>query len=188
MRWIPVSLLGTPKFAGTDCLDVRKGEVLVVDQVVEDLVVRSVKGTVVGGFEGNQNDWPKDIVYGERAHAIKSSADIANFTEVGVDSFLGVDIPGHKTSDLTGKKDSLHTLVLWFFFGVVNDQVLGLEELTAERAACQNPTGLDTKGLKESVGVVWDVFVASNCAACEAGLCWKISRTTDSRRFTAFRT
>ena len=49
-------------------------------------------------------------------------------------------------------------------------QVLGLEELTAERAACQNPTGLDTKGLKESVDVVRDVFVAANCAAGEAGL------------------
>jgi hypothetical protein len=31
---------------------------------------------------------------------------------VGVDSVLGVDIPGHKSSDLTGKKDSLHALML----------------------------------------------------------------------------
>jgi hypothetical protein len=31
---------------------------------------------------------------------------------VGVDSVLGIAIPGHKASDLTGKKDSLHVLVL----------------------------------------------------------------------------
>jgi hypothetical protein len=56
VRWIRVSLLGTPNLASTDGLDVRKGEVLVVIQVVEDLVVRSAKGEVVGGFEGSQND------------------------------------------------------------------------------------------------------------------------------------
>ena len=42
--------------ASTDCWDVRKGEALVVVQVVEDLVVRGAKGAVVGGFEGSQND------------------------------------------------------------------------------------------------------------------------------------
>jgi hypothetical protein len=31
---------------------------------------------------------------------------------VGVESVLGIAIPGHKASDLTGKKDSLHALVL----------------------------------------------------------------------------
>ena len=35
----------------------------------------------------------------------------------------------------------------------------------AERATGQNPTVLDTKGLKESVDVARDVFVAANCAA-----------------------
>jgi hypothetical protein len=59
VRGIRVSLLGTPKWASTDCLDVRKGEVLVVVQVVEDLVVRGAKGAIVGGFEGGQNDGPK---------------------------------------------------------------------------------------------------------------------------------
>jgi hypothetical protein len=44
VRWIRVSLLGVPKWAGPDGLDVRKGEVLVVVQVVEDLVVRDVRG------------------------------------------------------------------------------------------------------------------------------------------------
>jgi hypothetical protein len=112
VRWIRVSLLGAPKLASIDGLDVRKGEVLVVVQVVEDLVVRGAKGAVVGGFEGSQNDGPKHIVDGERAHVIKSSADIADFTEVGVDSVLGVAIPGHKVSYLTGKEDSLHALVL----------------------------------------------------------------------------
>jgi hypothetical protein len=112
VRWIRVSLLGAPKLAGTDGLDVRKSEVLVVVQVVEDLVVRCAKGAVVGGFEGSQNDGPKYVVDGERAHVTKSSADIADFTEVGVDSVLGVAIPVHEASDLTGKKDSLHALVL----------------------------------------------------------------------------
>jgi hypothetical protein len=115
VRWIRVSLLGTPKLASTDGLDVRKGEVLVVVQavqIVEDLFVRGAKGTVVGGFEGSQNDGPKYVVNGECAHVIKSSTDIADFTEVGVDSVLGVAIPGHKASDLTGKKESLHALVL----------------------------------------------------------------------------
>jgi hypothetical protein len=56
-------------------------------------------------------------------------------------------------------------------------QVLGLDELTAERATGQNPTVLDTKSLKESVDVARDVFMAANCAAGEAGWCWKISRT-----------
>jgi hypothetical protein len=108
-----VSLLGTPKLASTyGSLDVRKGEVLVVVQVVEDLVVRGAKGAIVGGFEGCQNDGPKYDVDGERAHVIKSFADIADFAEVGVNSVLGVAIPGHETSDLTGKEDSLHALVL----------------------------------------------------------------------------
>ena len=106
-----MSLLGVPKLASKDGLDVRKGEVLVVVQVVEDLVVRGAKGAVVGGFEGIQNDGPKYVVDDERAHVLKRSADIANFTEVGVDSVLGVAIPGHKASDLTTKKDSLHALV-----------------------------------------------------------------------------
>jgi hypothetical protein len=109
--WIRVSLLGTPTLANTDGLDVREGEVLVVVQVVEDLVVRDAKGVVVGGFEGSQNDGPKYVVDGERAHVLKSSAHIADFTEVGVDSVLGIAIPGHKASDLTGKEDSLHTLM-----------------------------------------------------------------------------
>jgi hypothetical protein len=63
------------------------------------------------------------------------------------------------------------------FFDVVDDQVLGLEDLTAERATGQNPTVLYTKGLKESVDVARDVFVAANGASSESGLCWKISRT-----------
>jgi hypothetical protein len=244
VRWIRVSLLGMPKLASTYGLNVRKGdvkgEVLVVVQVVKDLVVRGAKGSVVGGFEGSQNDGPKYVVDGERAHVLKSSADIADFTEVGVDSVLGVDIPGHKASDLKGKKDSLHafmleressekgfpyllsaqklvravlvkngvgvgklgpqrhktallclqedcvrvrtmpSMIMDGFFDVVDDQVrnvLGLEELTAERATGQNPTVLDTKGLKESVDVVRDVFVTANGAVSEAGRCWKISRT-----------
>jgi hypothetical protein len=108
VRWIRVSLLGTPKLASTDGLDVRKSEVLVVVQVVEDLVVRCAKSAVVtGGFEGSQNDGPKDVVDGEHAHVLKSSADIADFAEVGVNSVLGVAIPGHEASDLTGKEDSL---------------------------------------------------------------------------------
>jgi hypothetical protein len=107
-----VSLLGTPKLASTDGLDVRKGEVLVVVQFVEDQVARCAKGAVGGGFEGGQNDGPKHFVDGERSHVLKSSADIADLTEVGVNSVLGVSIPGHEASDLTGKKDSLQALML----------------------------------------------------------------------------
>jgi hypothetical protein len=81
-------------------------------QVVEDLVVRRAKDAVGGGFEGSQNDGPKDVVDGERAHVLKISADIADFAKVGVNSVLGVTIPGHETSDLTGNEDSLHALVL----------------------------------------------------------------------------
>jgi hypothetical protein len=73
--------LGVPpwysKLAITDGLDVRKGEVLFVLQVVKDLVVRVTKGSVVGGFEGSQNDGPKYVI-----------------------------IPGQKASYLTDKKDS----------------------------------------------------------------------------------
>ena len=54
VRWIRVSLLGTLKLASTDGLDVRKGEALVVVQVVEDLVVRGAEGAVVTGFEGSR--------------------------------------------------------------------------------------------------------------------------------------
>ena len=93
-------------------MDVRRGEVLVVVQVVEDLIVHGVKGKVVGGFEGSHNDGPKYVVNGERADVIERSADIADFTEGGVDSVFGVAIQGHKAADLTGKKDSLHTLAL----------------------------------------------------------------------------
>jgi hypothetical protein len=71
-----------------------------------------MKGAVVGGFEGSQNDCLKDVVNGERDHVLKSSADIVDFAEVGVNRVLGVAIPGHESSDLTGKEDSLHTLVL----------------------------------------------------------------------------
>jgi hypothetical protein len=77
-------------------LDVRKGEVLVVVQVVEDLVVRCAKGTVIGEFEGSQNDGPKYVIDGELAHVIKRSADITDFTKVVVDNVLGVSIPGQK--------------------------------------------------------------------------------------------
>jgi hypothetical protein len=112
VRWILVSLLGTPKLANTDSLDVRKSEVLVIVQVVEDLVVRCAKGAIVGGFEGSQNDRPKYVVDGEHAHVLKRSADISDLAEMGVNSVLGVSIPGHEVSDLTGKEDSLHPLVL----------------------------------------------------------------------------
>jgi hypothetical protein len=101
-----------PKLASTDGLDVRKRKILVVVQVVEDLVVRCAKGAVVGGFEGSQNGGPKNVVDGERDHVFKNSTDIADFAEVGVNSVLGVAIPGHESSDLTGKEDSLHALVL----------------------------------------------------------------------------
>ena len=63
--------LGTPKLASTDCLDVRESDVLVVVQVVEDLVVCCAKGVVAGGFEGSQNDGPKNVVNGERAQCIQ---------------------------------------------------------------------------------------------------------------------
>jgi hypothetical protein len=43
---------------------------------------QQTKGEVAGGFEGSQNDWPKDVVDGERAHVFKSSTDI---TEVDDD-------------------------------------------------------------------------------------------------------
>jgi hypothetical protein len=112
VRWIRVWLFGTPKLASTDGLEVRKSEVLVVVQVVEDLVVRCAKGAVAIGFEGSKNDGPKDVVDDERAHVLKSSADIADFAEVGVNGVLGVAIPGHEASYLTGKEDSLHALVL----------------------------------------------------------------------------
>jgi hypothetical protein len=111
VRWIRVSLLGTPKLAIIYGLDVCKGEVLVLVQVVEDLVVRGAKGAIVGGFEGSQNDRPKYVVDGERAHVLKNSADIADFAEVGVNNVLGVAIPGHESSYLTVKEDSLHALV-----------------------------------------------------------------------------
>jgi hypothetical protein len=39
----------------------------------------------------------------------------------------------------------------------------------AERTTGQNPTVLDTKGLKESVDVVRDIFMVENCTVCEAG-------------------
>ena len=100
VRWFRVALLGAPKLASTYGLDVRKSEVLVVVQVVEDLVVCCAKGAVVGGFEGSQNDGPKNIVDGENTHVLKRSADIADFAEVGVNSVLGVAIPGHEASNL----------------------------------------------------------------------------------------
>jgi hypothetical protein len=64
VRWVRSSLLATPKSASTYGLDVRKSEVLVVVQVVEDLVVRGVKGAVDRGFEGSQNDGLKNVVDG----------------------------------------------------------------------------------------------------------------------------
>jgi hypothetical protein len=99
--------LGTQKLASTDGLDVRKGGVLVVIQVVEDLVVRCAKGADGGGFEAGQNDGPKYVVDGECAHVLKHAVDITDLTKVDVNSVLGVSIPGHEASDLTGKKDSL---------------------------------------------------------------------------------
>jgi hypothetical protein len=115
VRWIRVSLLGTPKLASTDGLDVRKGDVLIVVQVVEDLVVRGAEGAVVGdsvgGFEGSQNDGLKNVLDGERVHVFEGKADFADFTEVGVDIILGVAVPCHKASNLAGKKDGLHALV-----------------------------------------------------------------------------
>jgi hypothetical protein len=64
---------------------------------------------------------------------------------------------------------------------MTRSSVLGLEELTAEKATDQNPTVLDAEGLKESVDVARDVFVAANCAAghSEGGRYWKISGTQD---------
>jgi hypothetical protein len=59
-------------------------------------------------------------------------------------------------------------------------QVLGLDEFAAESATGQNPTVLDTKSLKESVDVARDVFMATNGTVNEAGLWWKISRTSDT--------
>jgi hypothetical protein len=53
------------------------------------------------------------------------------------------------------------------FFGVGDDQVLGIEELMAERATGQNPTVLYTKGLKGSVDVARDVFVAAGSGGAE---------------------
>jgi hypothetical protein len=38
------------------------------------------RGSTVGGFEGSQNDGPKYVVNGERAHVLKSSADIVSQT------------------------------------------------------------------------------------------------------------
>jgi hypothetical protein len=66
VRWIRVALLGTPKLASTDSLDVCKGDVLFVVQVVKDLVVRGAEGAVVRGFEGSQNDGLKNVVDCER--------------------------------------------------------------------------------------------------------------------------
>ena len=67
VRWIRVSLLGTLNWRA-QTVWMRKGEVLVVVQVVEDLVVGCAKGDVVGGFEGSQNDRPKYVIDGERSH------------------------------------------------------------------------------------------------------------------------
>jgi hypothetical protein len=50
VRWSR-ALLAPPKLASADGLDVRKSKVLVVVQVIQNLVVCSTKGVVVGGFE-----------------------------------------------------------------------------------------------------------------------------------------
>jgi hypothetical protein len=63
---------------------------------------------------------------------------------------------------------------------IVDDQVLGNDDVAAESDTGQNPTLLDAKSLKEAVDASWDVFVTANSAASEDGRSWKISRTTDT--------
>jgi hypothetical protein len=61
---------------------------------------------------------------------------------VGVDSVLGVTFLGHKASDLTGKKDSLHALVL----------ERESSEKTARRASDTHPSAnLSTKETRAGV-------------------------------------
>jgi hypothetical protein len=107
-----VSLLDAPKSASTDGLDVLKGDVLVLVQVVEDLVVHCSEDAVVRGFDGSQNDGLKNIVDCERVHVFEGKADLVDFTKMGVDIFLGVAVPCHEACNLAIKKDSLHTVVV----------------------------------------------------------------------------
>jgi hypothetical protein len=114
VRWIRVSLLGTPKLGRAQtvwmCAKVRSlsssrssriwSYAVRRARLLEDLKV------------ARMTDRKTNVVDGERAHVFKSSADIADFAEVGVNSVLGVAIPGNEASDLTGKEDSLHALVL----------------------------------------------------------------------------
>jgi hypothetical protein len=119
---------------------------------------RCAKGVVVGGFEGSQNDGPKFVVYGERAHVLKNSADIADFAEVGFNSVLGVSIPGHEASDLTGKEDSLHVIVLEGERGEKSFPYLLSTQKLGRAVLVKNGVGVGKLGPQRHKTLVYSVF------------------------------
>jgi hypothetical protein len=111
-----------------------------------------------GGFEGSQNDGPTNIVYGESAHVLKRSADIAYFAEVGVNSVLGVAIPGHEASNLTGKEDSLHALMLEGESGQKSFPHLLSTQKLGRAVLVKNGVGVGKLGPQRHKSAVYGVF------------------------------
>ncbi len=98
------------------------------------------------------------VVDGERAHVFKSSADIADFAEVGVNSVLGVTIPGHESSDLTGNEDSLHALVLEGEIGQEGFPYLLSAQKLGRAVLVKNGVGVGKLGPQRHKTAVYCVF------------------------------
>jgi hypothetical protein len=92
---------------------VRKGKILVVVQVIEELVVRVTKSASIRGFQSGHDNCFEDIINGELLlHAGEALASDVEQLKKVVNVTFRCTIPGHKVPDFTSKKNCLHPFVL----------------------------------------------------------------------------
>jgi hypothetical protein len=112
-RSVSIFVFSQAKLACADGLNVRKGKILVVVQVIEELVVHVTKSTGIRGFQSGHDNGFEDIINGELLlHAGEALAsDVERLKKVVIVTFR-CTIPCHKVPDFTSKKNGLHPFVL----------------------------------------------------------------------------
>ena len=98
--------------AGAGVLDEGEGQVFVVVEVIEDLVVRVAKRAIIRSLEGSHEDGLQNVFNGEVTNVAHGAVEFGDRCEMFVDGALRVSIPAHHAGDFAGEQNSLHALVV----------------------------------------------------------------------------
>ena len=98
--------------AGAGVLDEGEGQVFVVVEVIEDLVVRVAKRAIIRSLEGSHEDGLQNVFNGEVTNVAHGAVEFSDRCEMFVDRVLRVSIPENHAGHFASEQNSLHAIVV----------------------------------------------------------------------------